>query len=72
MIKLDASGLSCPMPLLKAKQALNGMHSGEQLQIVATDQASWRDFQSFTELSGHQLVSREKSEGVYTFVIQKK
>jgi TusA-related sulfurtransferase len=70
--ELDASGLSCPMPLLKAKQRLNSMQSGEQLLVTATDQASWRDFQVFTELSGHLLVNREQSNGVYWFLIQKK
>lgn len=72
MILLDASGLRCPMPLLKAKQALNAMQSGETLQVIATDQGSWRDFQVFTELSGHQLVSRQQDAGVYTYIIKKK
>jgi tRNA 2-thiouridine synthesizing protein A len=71
-IELDASGLSCPLPLLKAKQALNAMTSGQQLEVTATDQGAWRDFKVFTEQSGHILLARSESEGVYTFLLQKK
>lgn len=72
IIEVDASGLSCPLPLLKAKQALNAMQPGEQLRVIATDQGSWRDFQVFTELSGHPLVERQQANGTYTYLIQKK
>jgi TusA-related sulfurtransferase len=72
LIELDASGLSCPLPLLKAKQALNAMVSGQQLEVIATDQGSWRDFKVFTEQSGHILLARSQRAGVYTFLLQKK
>lgn len=70
-IELDTCGLNCPMPLLKAKQALNRMQSGEQLLVLATDQGSWRDFEVFSEQSGHALLEREETAGVYRYLIQK-
>ncbi len=50
--EVDARGLDCPMPLLKAKRALNAMNSGEQLRVLATDSGSQRDFRVFAEQSG--------------------
>ena len=70
-IDLDARGLQCPMPLLKAKRALNAMNTGQRLRVLATDQGSVRDFQVFAEQSGHLLLSSEESEGVYTHLLQK-
>ena len=69
--ELDTCGLSCPLPLLKAKQALNRMASGEQLRVLATDQGSWRDFEVFAEQSGHRLLEREEVDGVYCYLLQK-
>jgi tRNA 2-thiouridine synthesizing protein A len=69
--ELDARGLQCPMPLLKAKRALNELHSGARLKILATDQGSVRDFQVFSEQSGHRLHSSEECDGVFIHVIEK-
>lgn len=69
--ELDARGLQCPMPLLKAKRALNEMAAGEQLRVLATDQGSVRDFQVFCEQSAHTLISSEEEGGVYIHVIEK-
>ena len=72
IVELDATGLDCPMPLLKAKRALNGMAVGEQLRVLATDQGSVRDFRVFAEQSGHSLLdTRETDAGVYVHLIQK-
>lgn len=71
-VEVDAIGLDCPMPLLKAKRALNAMRSGERLRIQATDQGSVRDFRVFAEQSGHQLLSSDESDdGIYTYLIEK-
>ena len=59
------------MPLLKAKRALNAMSPGQRLRVLATDQGSVRDFQVFTEQSGHVLLSSEECDGVYTHLLQK-
>ena len=70
--ELDVQGLDCPMPLLKAKRALNGMEGGERLRVVATDPGSARDFEAFARLSGNPLIESHSTAGVYTFVLQKK
>lgn len=71
-VELDATGLDCPMPLLKAKRALNAMSCGERLRVLATDQGSVRDFRVFAEQSGHRLLSSEESaEGVYIHLLEK-
>ncbi|MBU3069553.1 sulfurtransferase TusA family protein [Aestuariicella sp. G3-2] len=71
MKEVDARGLSCPLPLLKAKQALNQMQSGETLKVLATDVGSVRDFQTFAELSGNSLLERSEEGGCYTYILQK-
>jgi|TARA_B100001971_G_C18220676_1_gene556950 TusA-related sulfurtransferase len=71
-MKLDARGLTCPLPLLKAKQALNGMDSGLVLEVICTDSGSVRDFQVFSEQSGHQLLRSKEDEGTYSYWLCKK
>ncbi len=56
LVVVDATGLACPMPLLKAKRALNAMQVGQQLRVLATDQGTVRDFRVFAEQSGHLLL----------------
>ena len=56
---LDASGLTCPLPLLKAKQALNRLGTGEILSVTCTDPGSVRDFKVFCDQSGHELLLSE-------------
>ncbi|AIR89892.1 sulfurtransferase TusA family protein [Pseudomonas cremoricolorata] len=69
--ELDASGLNCPLPLLKAKMALNGLASGAVLKVIATDAGSQRDFHTFARLSGHSLVDEQVDAGVYTYWLRK-
>ncbi|GED21235.1 sulfurtransferase TusA family protein [Halomonas halmophila] len=68
---LDARGLACPLPLLKAKQALAGMQAGALLEVRATDAGSWRDFESFIAQSLHQMPAREVRGDVYYYWIRK-
>ena len=70
-VLLDVKGLICPMPLLKAKRALNAMEIGQTLRILATDDTSQQDFITFSEQSGHQLISSSVSEGVYNHLLRK-
>ena len=70
-IELDLSGLTCPMPLLKAKQALNKMESGQVLKVLATDPGSERDFQVFAEQSGNSLLELENHDGTFGYWIRK-
>lgn len=70
--EVDARGLDCPMPLLKAKRALNAMASGQKLRILATDSGSQRDFRVFAEQSGHALLASEVDGSVYCYLLQKR
>jgi TusA-related sulfurtransferase len=70
-VELDARGLQCPMPLLQAKRALNAMEVGQQLQVLATDQGSVRDFAVFAQQSGHLLLASDETAGVYRYLLQK-
>ncbi len=69
--ELDASGLTCPLPLLKAKQTLNGMASGKVLKVTCTDSGSVRDFQVFCQQSGTQLLELKEEGGKYLYWLQK-
>jgi tRNA 2-thiouridine synthesizing protein A len=69
--EIDARGLACPMPLLKAKMALSKLDSGQTLKVQATDAGSVRDFKTFADLSGNTLLSSDASDGVYTYILQK-
>lgn len=68
---LDVCGLSCPLPLLKAKQALNGMQEGEVLALVCTDPGSVRDFEVFSRQSGHPLLESREADGKFHYQLQK-
>ena len=68
---LDVTGLSCPMPLLKAKQALNKLKVGQTLLVKATDPGSVRDFRSFTDLSSNKLLESFEDSGCYCYLILK-
>jgi tRNA 2-thiouridine synthesizing protein A len=69
---LDLQGLMCPMPLLKAKQALNRMDPAQTLGVLATDPGSERDFQVFAQQSGHELLDCSVQGDVYAYTIRKK
>lgn len=70
-LDLDLSGLTCPMPLLKTKQALNRMESGKIVRVTATDPASERDFQVFSRQSGIRLLSTERIADRFIYRLQK-
>ncbi len=69
--ELDLSGLECPMPLLKAKLALNGMQSQQILKVVATDPSSEKDFHLFVEQSNHEILDFQKNDSAYFYWIRK-
>ena len=71
-ISLDLRGLMCPMPLLKAKQALNDMSAYQVLHVLATDPGSKRDFEVFTQQSGNTLLESAEDNGVFSYLIRKK
>jgi tRNA 2-thiouridine synthesizing protein A len=70
-VVLDARGLVCPMPLIKARQALMVVGSGATICVLATDPDSVADFTNFCEATGHRLLSSEHERDVYLYVIEK-
>ncbi|YCA16545.1 sulfurtransferase TusA family protein [Kushneria sp. AK178] len=69
--RLDATGLACPMPLLKARQALAALDAGQRLHVVCTDPGSWRDFESFAAQGAHELAGRRQEADVYHYILIK-
>lgn len=70
--ELDARGLNCPLPILKAKKALAELQSGEVLRIMATDPGSVRDFQAFCKQTGNVLLSHAQNGFEFVFLMQRK
>lgn len=68
---LDAKGLNCPLPILKAKKALKEVPAGGTLEILATDPGSVADFQAFCRTTGNELVEHGEDGGVYRFILRK-
>jgi TusA-related sulfurtransferase len=70
--EIDARGLNCPLPILKAKKALAGMRPGEVLKVVATDPGSMRDFQAFARQTGNELVEQSAAAGEFLHYIRRR
>jgi TusA-related sulfurtransferase len=74
--ELDVRGLSCPLPILRAKKALSEMEEAQILRVIATDSGSVRDFQAFCKQTGHELVSQTAKDEIsgqeYEFVVRRK
>lgn len=68
---LDASGLACPMPVVRTKQAIDTLAVGDVLEVVSTDRGSLRDIPAWTESIGHKLLDTREADGRYTFLIEK-
>lgn len=69
--ELDASGLNCPLPILRAKKTLADMESGQVLHIIATDPGSVKDFEAFAKQTGNILESSGEEGGKFTFMMKK-
>jgi len=70
--EIDTRGLNCPLPILKAKKALNDMASGELLKVVATDPGSLRDFQAFARQTGNDLVDQQTLGAEFVHVLKRR
>jgi tRNA 2-thiouridine synthesizing protein A len=68
---LDAKGLNCPLPILKARKALQLVPAGGTLEILSTDPGSVADFQAFCRITGNTLLEQTEEDGVYRFVMKK-
>ncbi len=70
--ELDARGLNCPLPILKAKKALAEMVTGELLRVVSTDPGSMRDFQAFARQTGNELVEQISVADEFVHLIRRR
>lgn len=68
---LDAKGLNCPLPILRAKKALQGVPTGGLLEVHATDPGSVRDFEAFCRQTGNELLASSQEGDVFKFVIKR-
>jgi tRNA 2-thiouridine synthesizing protein A len=69
--ELDASGLNCPLPILRAKKALSDMQAGQTILVISTDPGSVKDFEAFAKQTGNQLLSSKEDAGKFKFVLKK-
>lgn len=70
--ELNARGLNCPLPILKAKKALAAMTSGQLLRVVCTDAGSVRDFNAFAKQTGNDMVASETAGPEYVYVLKRR
>jgi TusA-related sulfurtransferase len=70
--RVDAKGLSCPMPIVKTAQAIKTMTSGQILEVLATDPGSTKDFAAWSKATGNELIETTADGAVFRFVIRKK
>ena len=70
--EVDARGLNCPLPILKAKKALAELQPGQLLRVLCTDAGSMRDFQAFTRQTGHELVEQTTQGAEFVHVLRRR
>ena len=68
---LDTKGLSCPLPILRAKKAIGKLGAGEVLEVLATDPGAIKDFEAFSRATGHELLESSEDAGVFRFLLKK-
>jgi tRNA 2-thiouridine synthesizing protein A len=71
-VTVDARGLSCPMPIVKTAIAVNGLVSGQVLEVLATDPGSVKDFAAWSRATGNELIESDVRDRVFRFVLRKK
>jgi len=69
---LDAKGLNCPLPILRAKKALSTLPPGGTLEVLATDPGAVKDFEAFARTTGHELLESTTEGNVFRFVLKHK
>lgn len=70
--EVDASGLNCPLPILRTKKALADMNSGHVLKVVSTDPGSVRDFALFAKQTGNELLNQSEADGAFVFFLKRR
>lgn len=69
---VDAKGLACPMPIVKAKKAMDSLQPGQIMELHATDKGSMKDFQAWVKQTNHELIECKEDNGVFIFLVKKK
>jgi tRNA 2-thiouridine synthesizing protein A len=70
--EIDASGLKCPLPILRCKKGLSEIEATQVLKVIATDRGAVKDFNAFCVQTGHTLVQFDQADEVFTFYIKKR
>ncbi|AIQ64125.1 MULTISPECIES: sulfurtransferase TusA family protein [Paenibacillus] len=70
-IVVDTKGMACPLPIVKAKKALDGLESGQVMEVQSTDKGSINDFQAWVKQTKHELLKHEEDNGIYKFFVKK-
>jgi len=70
-IIVDTKGLACPMPIVKAKKALDSLESGQIMEVLSTDKGSLNDFTAWVKQTKNEMISHEEENGVYKFLVKK-
>lgn len=68
---VDAKGLACPLPIVKAKKGMDSLQTGQLMKLQTTDKGSMKDFQAWVNQSKHELVESNEVNGVFTFIVKK-
>ena len=69
---VDASGLSCPLPIVKTAQAAKTLKSGDLIEVISTDPGSVKDFAAWAKTTGNELIEQSVEAGKYRFVVRRK
>ncbi|WP_336775187.1 sulfurtransferase TusA family protein [Paenibacillus sp. MMO-58] len=70
-IIVDTKGMACPMPIVKAKKALDALQVGQTMVVISTDKGSVNDFQAWVKQTKHELIKHEQEDGDYKFLVKK-
>jgi tRNA 2-thiouridine synthesizing protein A len=70
-IVVDTKGMACPMPIVKAKKALDGIAEGQVMEVLSTDKGSVNDFKAWVKQTNHELIKHEEEDGVFKFYVKK-
>ena len=70
--EVDATGLNCPLPILRCKKGLSEVSAGQILKVISTDPGSVKDFNAFCIQTGHELLHLDQAESTFTFYIKKR
>jgi len=70
-ITVDTKGMACPMPIVKAKKALDSLESGQTMEVLSTDKGSLNDFTAWVKQTKNEMISHEEENGVYKFIVKK-